>query len=160
MPISGNSSGSTPLQKTGKISYWTVHPKANACEKCQAMKGIRFKKKPERPHPNCKCEIKKHEHTPQKKYLWGFIDGFGGNAVKQFFGLGRVKVTIRHITGALASGVYVHSNFDGDRQSHTLGKEVVFTFNTLTDTLVFWSIHIVQMGAENTKVQYEIEYEQ
>lgn len=90
------------------------------------MKGIKFKEKPDRPHPNCKCEIREHKHLPQKRYLSGFIEGFEGNAVEQFFGLGLVKVRIRHITGALASGVHVYSNFDGVRQSHTLGKEVSF----------------------------------
>ena len=125
-----------------------------------AMKGIKFTEVPERPHPNCKCEIKKHEHQPQKRHLGGYIKGYNGNAVQQFFGLGLVKVSIKHITGALGSGVHVYSNFDGVRQGHTLGKEVVFTFSTLTDTPVFWSIHIVQKGAENTMVKFEIEYEQ
>ncbi len=80
--------------------------------------------------------------------------------VKQFFGLGHVKVTIKHMTGALGSGVDVFSNLDGNRSSHTLTKEISFTFNTLTDTPVFWSIHIIQKGADNTVVQYKIEYEQ
>jgi hypothetical protein len=39
--------------------YWTVYPKPNACEKCQAMAGKEYMEKPERPHPNCKCEIMK-----------------------------------------------------------------------------------------------------
>lgn len=158
--IPGDPPYRTTPKKEEKITYWTVHPKANACEKCQAMKGIKFKEKPDRPHPNCKCEIREHEHLPQERYLSGFIEGFEGNAVEQFFGLGLVKVRIRHITGALASGVHVYSNFDGVRQSHTLGKEVSFTFSTLTDTPVLWSIHIVQMGADNTVVQYWIEYEE
>ncbi len=92
------------------------------------MEGIKFKEKQDRPHPNCKCEISEHERLPQKHYLSNFIEGFEGSAVEQFFGLGLVKVRIKHITGALASGVHVYSNFDGSRQSHTLGGEVSFTF--------------------------------
>ncbi len=46
------------------------------------------------------------------------------------------------------------------RQSRTLAQEVSFTFSALTDTPVFWNIHIIQLGAANTMVKYEIEYEQ
>jgi len=140
--------------------FWTVHPKNKACDACKAMEGIKFAEEPERPHPNCKCEIRRHEHTPGKRRLGGFIKGYDGNAVEQFFGLGLVRVTIRHVTGALGSGVHVYSNLDGVRQGHTLGKEVVFTFGALTDTPILWNIHIVQKGADNTLVKYEIEYEQ
>lgn len=158
--IPGDPPYKTPSMETGTNTYWTVHPKAKACEKCQAMKGIKFKEKPDRPHPNCKCEIRKHECLPQKRHRSNFIKGFEGNAVEHFFGLGLVKVRIRHITGALGSGVHVYSNLDGVRQGHTLGKEVSFTFSTLTDTPVLWSIQIVQKGADNTMIQYWIEYEE
>jgi hypothetical protein len=158
--IPGDPPYRTVPKKEGKVKYWTVHPKANACEKCQSVKGIKFEQKPDRPHPNCKCEIREHEHTPQKKCYSGFIKGFEGNVVKQFFCMGLVKVRIKHITGALGSGVHVYSNLDGVRQAHTLGKDVSFTFSTLTDTPVLWSIHIVQKGADNTVVQYRIEYEE
>ena len=42
-------------------SYWTAHPKPGACEKCQAMAKKICLEKPERPHPNGKCEYKKHD---------------------------------------------------------------------------------------------------
>lgn len=38
--------------------YWTFLPKPTACAKCQAMKDLYFEDEPERPHPNCKCELK------------------------------------------------------------------------------------------------------
>ncbi|WP_319542681.1 polymorphic toxin type 44 domain-containing protein [uncultured Pseudodesulfovibrio sp.] len=38
-------------------TYWRYHPKPQACDKCQAMKGLWFEKKPGPVHPNCKCEI-------------------------------------------------------------------------------------------------------
>lgn len=47
--------------------YWTVHPKAKACDKCQAMAGIKFADKPERPHPNCKCEMRRHEGSVESQ---------------------------------------------------------------------------------------------
>ncbi len=45
-----------------ELAYcWTVTPKSGACENCQAMQGIKFMEEPERPHPNCKCKIERHE---------------------------------------------------------------------------------------------------
>ncbi|KAF1076052.1 hypothetical protein [Halodesulfovibrio sp. MK-HDV] len=42
-----------------QTEYWKVLPKAGSCDLCQAMgEGIHWEK-PERPHPNCKCEIEK-----------------------------------------------------------------------------------------------------
>lgn len=52
---------------SGENSYWTVHPKPNACDKCQSMAGVKFEEKPERPHPNCKCEIKKHKGKAEER---------------------------------------------------------------------------------------------
>lgn len=59
------SSGKTKDETAGNNSrtYWTVHPKSKACDKCQAMAGIKFSEKPERPHPNCKCEMREHKVT-------------------------------------------------------------------------------------------------
>jgi len=48
----------------GKVEekhYWTVHPKPKACEACQAMADEIYLEEPQRPHPNCKCEYKKHD---------------------------------------------------------------------------------------------------
>ncbi len=40
-------------------TYWRYHPKPQACEKCQALKGLWFEENPGPVHPNCKCEIEK-----------------------------------------------------------------------------------------------------
>lgn len=42
-------------------TYWRYHPKPQACDKCQALKGLWFEKNPGPVHPNCKCEIEKFE---------------------------------------------------------------------------------------------------
>lgn len=42
-------------------TYWRYHPKPQACEKCQTMKGLWFEKKSGPIHPNCKCEIEEFE---------------------------------------------------------------------------------------------------
>ena len=159
-PIPGDPPYKLPPEKLDKIIFWTVHPKAKAWGKCQEMEGIKYWGKPERPPPNCKCEIRENKYKPKKRYFSGFIEGFEGNAVYQFYGFGHVKVTIEHKTGALASGVYVQSNHDGHRRSHTLTKNISFDFNKPTETPIFWSIHIIQLGAANTMIQYWIEYEE
>lgn len=123
------------------------------------MEGIKFKEEPERPHPNCKCEIRKNEATPEKRYFSGLLSGYEDNAVYQFRGLDTVVVAVTHVTGALASGVQIFSNRDGSRQSHTLGGSVSFEFYTATDVPVLWSIHLIQKGADNTMVRYDVEYE-
>jgi len=40
-----------------EATYWRYHPKPQACDKCQAMKGLWFDDNPGPVHPNCKCEI-------------------------------------------------------------------------------------------------------
>lgn len=111
-----------------KVGFWSVHPKPGACEKCRKMEGIKYAEKPERPHPNCKCEIKRHEANRQKRYLSGFIEGFEGNAVHLFEGYGHVRVRIKHITGAVGSGVQIWTNRAGVDQGHTLGGASILIF--------------------------------
>lgn len=55
--------------------YWTIHPKPYAYDKCKALAGKKFLKEPERPHPNCKCEIKKHPLKRPTRYINGSITG-------------------------------------------------------------------------------------
>lgn len=57
---SHDSSGANTRTRRNNLQtqYWKVIPNEGACEKCQAMgEGVHWEK-PERPHPNCKCEIK------------------------------------------------------------------------------------------------------
>lgn len=37
-------------------TYWSYHPKPNACDNCKAMEGILFEEYPCPAHRNCKCE--------------------------------------------------------------------------------------------------------
>lgn len=64
------SSGSAPQRDAAGAEtspYWTVHPKSTACERCKAMAGIMFAQEPERPHPNCTCEIRQQEGVPDEQ---------------------------------------------------------------------------------------------
>ncbi|HAS87870.1 MAG TPA: hypothetical protein DCS48_00955 [Desulfovibrio sp.] len=51
----------------GAQFYWTVHPNPGACDKCQDMADEIYRQEPERPHPNCKCQIKRHAIVPKNK---------------------------------------------------------------------------------------------
>lgn len=53
----------------GAQFYWTVHPNPGACDKCQDMADEVFRQEPERPHPNCKCQIQRHAIVPKNKDL-------------------------------------------------------------------------------------------
>ena len=58
---SHDSSGADTRTRRNNLQteFWKVIPNEGACEKCQAMgEGVHWEK-PERPHPNCKCEIQK-----------------------------------------------------------------------------------------------------
>ena len=64
-----------------KSYYWTVHPKPEACDKCKAMAGIKYRQEPQRPHPNCKCEIKKHYIGVD---IMGLLQGHGSMKTHSF----------------------------------------------------------------------------
>jgi RHS repeat-associated protein len=92
--------------------YWTIIPSTNACDMCQAMANVRFYEEPKRPHPNCKCFIKKHRVMPQydtrkdeEKVDWIFDGSFlvstRGGAWKAVSGPQR--------NGAAPSGMYTIS---------------------------------------------------
>ncbi len=72
-------------EDTPKKVFWVVYLTEKVCEKCKAIEGIRCDKKPERPLPNCKCEIKKHEYKPGKRYINGLLTDHGDKATYQFF---------------------------------------------------------------------------
>ena len=42
-----------------KPDIWIVTPEEGACEKCKSFAKKLFLKKPQRPHPNCKCKIQR-----------------------------------------------------------------------------------------------------
>lgn len=53
--------GSRKITGGDKATYWRYHPKPQACDKCQAMKGLWFESRPGPVHPNCKCEIEEFD---------------------------------------------------------------------------------------------------
>ncbi|MCJ2164698.1 MULTISPECIES: hypothetical protein [unclassified Pseudodesulfovibrio] len=53
--------GAKNESQPNRTTYWRYHPKPQACDKCQAMKGLWFESRPGPVHPNCKCEIEEFE---------------------------------------------------------------------------------------------------
>jgi hypothetical protein len=138
-----------------KVVFWTVYPKPKACDACKGMEGIKFEEEPERPHPNCKCEIKKYEYKPGTRTIVGTVSG-SKNA--RFAGLGYVDIELSNIGVALLPGVRITSNLAGIQERHIpLGSSQVFDFNILTDTHVKWDIWF-EVFAENTTIKYIISY--
>jgi len=137
---------------------WTVHPKPKACEKCQAMAGKEFMVEPERPHPNCKCEIKKHPLRRPKRYINGSLTGHAREAFK---GGKQVNISFEGISGGITSGLHLVSNQGHSEQIACMP----FTSNSTTliaagDPPVNWSIQFVAAGSDNVMINYTIEYEE
>ncbi|MBI9079426.1 MAG: hypothetical protein JEY79_06765 [Pseudodesulfovibrio sp.] len=138
--------------------YWIVHPKPKACEKCKAMEGKEFTEEPERPHPNCKCEIKKHPLRRQKRYINSSVKGYA----RQTFVSGReVEISFEGISGRVTSGVHLSSNQGHSEQIAYLP----FTSNSTSLVAgqtppVDWFISFITAGSDNVMINYSIVYEE
>lgn len=106
--MSSVASKSSPGSEDTKGYYWTVHPKPNACVKCKAMAGLKYTSEPERPYPNCKCEIKKHYIGVNSM---GVLDGYGSRETHSFSAGQKIVVEVKNL-GPFLSGAQVQ--VDGD----------------------------------------------
>lgn len=138
--------------------YWTVHPKFKACEKCQAMGGKEYMEEPERPHPNCKCEIKKHPLRRPKRYINGSLTGY---ANVTFTGGAYVEILFEGISGGITSGVHLTSNHGHSEQIACMPFSSNSTSLDASQTPpVDWSISLVAAGSDNVMINYTVEYEE
>jgi len=137
--------------------YWTVHPKSKACDKGQALAGKEFMEKPERPHPNCKCEIKKHPLRRPKRYLNGSLNK---HAQHRFIGGRHITVTARYNSGGFGGGVGITPNH-ADYQGCYIppGCSHSFEFNSEVETPVAWMLDFWALGSDNCQYAYTIIYE-
>jgi len=67
-----------PRQQDLKKTYWVVIPEPTACERCLALAGKVYAEQPERPHPNCKCEIESRAMTARE--VRAFLDAQASRA--------------------------------------------------------------------------------
>lgn len=138
-------------------SYWTVHPATNACEKCKALAGKRFVEEPERPHPNCKCEIRKHPLRKPTRYISGSVEGF---AIETFVGGRQVDISFEGVSGGLTSGVHLTSNQGHSEQIACMPSTSNSTTLTTDQTPpVDWRINLIAAGSDNVLIYYTITYD-
>lgn len=153
----GGGSKQPKLPDTEARFYWTVHPKANACEKCNMLAGKRFLQEPERPHPNCKCEIKKHPLRRPTRYINGSITG---HEWLRFEGGSTVTIHLTGVWGGLTTGVWVEVNGESEG-TFACPPRVTQTINLTGDgnPPITWTIRFLALGSDNTQVDYTIIYE-
>lgn len=144
----------TDPEKEDKNFFWTVTPKKNACEKCQALKGKTFKKKPKRPHPNCKCEIKRHLKGVN---IMGILQGQGSSDNHKFFAGQKIVVEVRNL-GPFAAGAWIQVDGDGSKNTGHLapGMSESFEFTNFCEIPVPWGVSITCDGADNCSIVYYI----
>jgi hypothetical protein len=137
--------------------YWTLHPKPNACEKCQDMAGKEFMEEPERPHPNCKCEIRKYPLRNPKRYINGTVST---HEYHMFKGGKQIHLRLKGVWGGLTTGVWVEVNGES-KGSYACPPQASHSINLTgdEDTPVTWKIRLVAHGSDNIEVDYTIIYE-
>jgi|GEM_PF-3868359 len=141
-------------EKENENFFWTVTPKKNACEKCQALKGKNFDNKPDRPHPNCKCEIKRHFKGIN---ITGILQGQGSSDSHKFGAEQKIIVEVRNL-GPFAAGARIQ--VDGsvwESTGHMVpGTSDSFEFTKFGEIPVPWEVAITCDGADNSSVFYSI----
>jgi hypothetical protein len=149
--------GSSPKDPKGDF-YWTVHPKPKACEKCKALEGREFMVEPSRPHPNCKCEIKKHPLRRKKRYINGSVTGYSREG---FVGGRQVEITFKGISGGITSGVQLLSNQGHSQQIACMPLTTNSAMLTARqEPPVDWVINLTAAGSDNVMISYTITYEE
>nr|WP_163351129.1 RHS repeat-associated core domain-containing protein [Desulfovibrio sp. JC010] len=141
-------------EKENENFYWTVTPKKNACEKCQALKGKTFEKEPERPHPNCKCEIERHF---KGFYVSGILQGQGDSDSHEFGASQKIVVEVTNL-GPFLAGARIQ--VDGSVWENTgwmaPGQSDSFEFTKFGEIPVPWEVAITCDGADNCTITYSI----
>ena len=147
----------TPPRDPKGNYYWTIHPKPDACDKCKALEGREFMEEPERPHPNCKCEIKKHPLRRPKRYINGSVTG---HEWVSFSGGRQVDISFHGISGGLASGIHLVSSQGHSEQIACMpGTSNATTLVANQAPPVPWRITLVATGSDNVMIDYTVVYE-
>ena len=137
-----------------QTQYWKVIPNEGACAKCQALgQGVHWEK-PERPHPNCKCEILPGTITVGKV---GYLQGCRDTASESFTAGQSINVTITNM-GLGFGGV--HITVDGTEYKctgHMLPNSPrTFPFSKLHEIPVPWRVELMSDGADECYFEYRI----
>lgn len=149
--------GKTPPRDPKGDHYWTIHPKPDACDKCKALEGKEFMEEPERPHPNCRCEIRKHPLRRPKRYINGSVTG---HEWASFVGGRQVDISFKGISGGITSGVHLISGQGHSEQIPCMpGTNNATTLVADQAPPVPWRITLVATGSDNVMINYTVVYE-
>ena len=77
-PVPGDPPYRTRPKKAETGTFWTVHPKDKACDKCKAMAGIQFEEEPERPHPTASARFGSTDRSEDSIILTAVFKGRRG----------------------------------------------------------------------------------
>ncbi|OBQ46323.1 hypothetical protein [Halodesulfovibrio spirochaetisodalis] len=153
---SHDSSGSDTRTRRNNLQtqYWKVIPNEGACEKCQAMgQGVHWEK-PERPHPNCKCEMVEGSILVGR---FGKIDGWRDTASEQFTAGQSINVFIRSL-GPMAGGAHIW--VDGSQHTQTghmlPNSSRTYHFTKFGELPLTWQVDIMTDGVDNCTFTYNI----
>lgn len=106
------------------------------------------------PHPNCKCEIKKHYIGVN---IMGMLDGHGSRDTTKFNAGQKITVEVRNL-GPFAAGARIQ--VDGDVWESTghmfPGQSRSFEFTKFGEIPLPWKVMIMYDGAGNSSIQYFI----
>lgn len=137
-----------------QTKYWKVIPNIGACEVCQAMgEGVHWEK-PERPHPNCKCEIKLDSITVG---IFHTLQGWRDTASESFTAGQSINVTIISM-GPSIGGVWI--TVDGSQTKctgHMLPtSSKTFNFTKEGEIPLTWKVEFMTDAADNCMFKYHI----
>lgn len=137
-----------------QTEYWKVIPNIGACEVCQAMgEGVHWEK-PERPHPNCKCEIKPDSINVGK---FGRLQGLYDTGSETFTAGQSINVFVKNM-GPSLGGVYI--TVDGAQPKctgHMLpGSSKTFNFAKFGEIPLTWKVEFMTAAADNCVFTYNI----
>ena len=136
--------------------WWRYVPKATACDKCQAMKGLWFPEKPGPVHPNCQCEIRQ-EPIP-KVNISGTLEGVEDTATEKFGAGQKITVTIKNFGPFLAGArIWVDRSEWKVTQLLLPGQSEIFTFTKFGELPVPWEVFLIYAGDDNSTLQYFIQ---
>ncbi|MGE4298342.1 MAG: hypothetical protein AB7E47_09970 [Desulfovibrionaceae bacterium] len=136
--------------------YWTVHPKPDACKACKAMANMQYLKEPQRPHPNCQCEIRKNPIPVVS--IYDTLEGYDAYKTHTFEGGQKISVTVGNMAFG-CPGVWITVDACERAGSGHLCVSKVYTHSLtkLSEYPVPWTVTLHSRGGDNVSLQYAIE---
>lgn len=138
-------------------AYWTVHPEPGACPACRAMEGLQYLEEPRRPHPNCKCEIRRRDMPVVN--IFGTLHGFDDHELHHFSASQKITVTVIN-QGPFPAGarILVDRNWEHVKETGPLGiwKSGSFEFTKFGELPLYWQVELFYDFGDYSTISYNI----